>query len=36
MKRAIIPKSNMTGLHQSPGIELIPAATVDDALQIIR
>jgi DNA repair protein RadA/Sms len=36
LKRAIIPKANMNGLHDNPGIEIISVATVDDALQVIR
>jgi DNA repair protein RadA/Sms len=36
LTRAIIPKANQNGLTSLPGMELIPVANVDQALQVIR
>jgi len=36
MKRAMIPKTNASGLAVPSGMEIIPVANVGQALQIIR
>ncbi len=36
LKRAMIPKTNASGLAVPAGIEIIPVATVNQALQVIR
>jgi DNA repair protein RadA/Sms len=36
LSRAIVPKANLGGLAPPPGLEVIPVATIDEALQVIR
>lgn len=36
LKRAIIPKANLSGLTPTDAIELLPISRIDEALQIIR